>query len=52
MPFLLIRDDITKVHADVIVNPANTKLQQGDGTSRAIYLAAGEEKLNFTITFS
>ncbi|HIT61792.1 MAG TPA: macro domain-containing protein [Candidatus Fimousia stercorigallinarum] len=45
MPFLLIRDDITKVHADVIVNPANTKLQQGDGTSRAIYLAAGEEKL-------
>ena len=45
MPFLLIRDDITKVHADVIVNPANTKLLQGDGTSRAIYLAAGEEKL-------
>lgn len=45
MPFLLIRNDITKVHADAIVNPANTKLQEGSGTSRAIYLAAGEEKL-------
>ncbi len=45
MPFLLIRNDITKVQVDVIVNPANTKLQEGRGTSRAIYLAAGEEKL-------
>ena len=45
MPFLLIRNDITKVEADVIVNPANTQLLQGSGTSRAIYLAAGEEKL-------
>lgn len=45
MPFLLIRQDITKVHADAIVNPANTCLEQGSGTSRAIYLAAGEEKL-------
>lgn len=45
MPLLFIRDDITKVHADAIVNPANTRLQEGSGTSRAIYLAAGEEKL-------
>lgn len=45
MPFLLIRNDITKVEADVIVNPANTRLEQGSGTSRGIYLAAGEEKM-------
>lgn len=45
MPFLLIRNDITKVKADAIVNTANTELRQGSGTSRAIYLAAGEEKL-------
>lgn len=46
MPFLLIRNDITKVPADVIVNPANTHLREGSGTSRAIYLAAGEAELN------
>ncbi len=45
MPFFMIRNDITKVQADAIVNPANTELQEGSGTSRAIYLAAGEEKL-------
>lgn len=45
MPFLLIRNDITKVQADAVVNTANTKLLEGSGVSRAIYLAAGEEKL-------
>ena len=45
MPFLLIRDDITKVRADAIVNPANTSLEEGRGTSRGIYVAAGKEKL-------
>ncbi|MGI6010105.1 MAG: macro domain-containing protein [Ruminococcus sp.] len=45
MPFLMIRNDITKVMADAIVNPANEELLEGSGTSRAIYLAAGEEKL-------
>lgn len=45
MPLLLLRNDITKVQADAIVNPANRKLLEGSGTSRAIYLAAGEEKL-------
>lgn len=45
MPFLLIRDDITKVRADAIVNPANTSLEEGRGTSRGIFVAAGEEKL-------
>ena len=45
MPFLMIRNDITKVTADVIVNPANRNLLKGSGTSRAIYQAAGEQEL-------
>lgn len=45
MPFLMIRNDITQVKADAIVNPANRELLQGSGTSRAIYLAAGEQEL-------
>ena len=43
--FLMIRNDITKVAADAIVNPANRNLLQGSGTSRAIYQAAGEREL-------
>ena len=39
MPFLMIRNDITKVAADAVVNPANRNLLQGSGTSRAIYQA-------------
>ncbi|MDD3218097.1 MAG: macro domain-containing protein [Lachnospiraceae bacterium] len=45
MPLLMIRNDISKVQADAIVNPANTRLIEGNGTSRAIYLEAGEEQL-------
>ena len=45
MPFLMIRNDITKVAADAIVNPANRNLLQGSSTSRAIYQAAGEQEL-------
>ena len=45
MPFLMIRNDSTKVAADAIVNPANRNLLQGSGTSRAIYQAAGEQEL-------
>ena len=48
MPFLMIRNDITKVAADAIVNPANRNLLQGSGTSRAIYQAAGEQELPAT----
>ena len=40
MPFLMIRNDITKVAADAIVNPANRNLLQGSGTSRA-HLSGG-----------
>lgn len=45
MPFQIIRNDITKVHTDVIVNTANPFVAIGDGVDRAIYTAAGEEQL-------
>ena len=45
MPFQIIRNDITKVRADVIVNTANPHPTIGGGTDSAIYAAAGEEKL-------
>ena len=45
MPFQIIRNDITKVRADAIVNTANPKPRIGRGTDSAIYEAAGEEQL-------
>lgn len=45
MPFQIIRNDITKVRADVIVNTANPKPRFGSGTDSAVYAAAGAEQL-------
>ena len=45
MPFQIIRNDITKVKADAIVNTANPNVAVGDGVDYAIYKAAGREKL-------
>ena len=45
MPFQIIRNDITKVKADAIVNTANPHPKIGSGTDSAIYKAAGEELL-------
>ena len=45
MPFQIIRNDITKVEADAIVNTANPKAAVGAGVDSAIYKAAGYEKL-------
>ena len=45
MPFQIIRNDITKVKADAVVNTANPKPRIGRGTDRAIYAAAGEDQL-------
>lgn len=45
MPFKIIRNDITKVAADVIVNTANPKPVIGSGTDSAVYRAAGINEL-------
>ena len=45
MPFQIIRNDITKVKADAIVNTANPHPKIGGGTDSAVYKAAGAEQL-------
>ena len=45
MPFKIIRNDITKVRADVIVNTANPKPIYASGTDLAVYQAAGADDL-------
>lgn len=45
MPLKIIRNDITKVSADAIVNSANPKPKYGTGTDHAVYHAAGVDQL-------
>lgn len=45
MPFKIIRNDITKVKAEAIVNTANPEVTIGPGVDAAIYNAAGRDWL-------
>ncbi len=45
MPFQIIRNDITKVKAEAIVNTANPEVMVGPGVDAAIYDAAGRSWL-------
>ena len=45
MPFKIVRNDITKMRVDAIVNTASAEPTYEAGVDRAIYLAAGEKKL-------
>ena len=42
MPFQIVRNDITKMHVDAIVNTANPMPGYGAGIDSAVYEAAGK----------
>ncbi len=45
MPLNIIRNDITRVAADAIVNTANPAVAVGAGVDSSVYAAAGRELL-------
>lgn len=47
MPLKFIRQDITKIKCDAIVNPTNSRLEPGGGADLAIHKTAGRKLLEF-----
>lgn len=45
MPFKIVRNDITRMKTDAIVNTANSHVAVGEGCDYAVYTAAGYDKL-------
>ena len=45
MPFKIVRNDITKMNTEAIVNTANDHPTVGTGCDHAVYMAAGYEEL-------
>ena len=45
MPFKIVRNDITKMNTEAIVNTANEYATVGTGCDYAVYMAAGYDKL-------
>ena len=51
MPFKIVRNDITKVKADAIVNTANPNPICASGADLAIYEAAGKKQVHAYLRF-
>lgn len=45
MPFSIVRDDIARVEADVLVNAANERLAPGGGVCGALFAGAGYDRM-------
>ena len=43
MPLQIVRQDITKIKCDAIVNPTNVAMFAGGGVDKAIHRVAGKE---------
>ena len=45
VPYKIVRQDITKIHTEAVVNTANSEPTVGTGCDHAVYAAAGYEEL-------
>ena len=49
MPLTIVKQDITTMHVDVIVNAANSALAPGGGVCGAIFAAAGYAEMALSL---